>query len=230
MSALPCRVSVLALRLFGLLAAPVRINIRRRDYIPARLALPVSVYKRPVFAYFPPFWRPFGVAVVSSAGAVSLRPFGWCRCAYKVAAPVWPCFRPCFVAKGHRASLAAVAVSSDLHPVRYFPHQSQRDKIPPHGRAVCFPALRPCWWCLVAIAPRPLLAALLSRWRRINIRQYSNAATRWRGDCAPAVLTLSVCQKTCAAGWRPLHRARRVAVSLRGVICARAGYRAPPLV
>jgi len=64
LSALPCRVSVLALRLRGLLAAPVRINIRRRDFIPARLALPVSVYKRPVL----PIFRRFG----------GLSAFRWC--------------------------------------------------------------------------------------------------------------------------------------------------------
>ena len=40
---------------------------------------------------------------------MSLRPFRWCRCAYKVAAPVWPCFRPCSLQMVSRASLAAVS-------------------------------------------------------------------------------------------------------------------------
>ena len=41
---------VLALRLLGWLAAPVRIIIRRRDFIPARLALPVARICAPVLA------------------------------------------------------------------------------------------------------------------------------------------------------------------------------------
>lgn len=63
----------------------------------------------PRFARFPPFWRPFGVAVVSNAGAVSLRPFRWCRCACKVAINARPC-------------LAVIP-----NAVRYIPQQSQRD-------------------------------------------------------------------------------------------------------
>ena len=134
--AVACRVSVLALRLRGLLAAPVRINIRRRDFIPARLALPAPVYKHPRFAYFPPFWRRFGVAVVSSAGAVSLRPFRWCRCAYKVAAPRVPCFRPC---SWPLVSLAAVLACwcPCVCPRPIFPPPVTTGTIPRHTGAPC---------------------------------------------------------------------------------------------
>lgn len=114
---------VLALRLRGLLAAPVRINIRRRDYSPRGWRCPLPAFA-PRFGRFPPFWRPFGVAVVSNAGAVSVRPFRWCRCACKVAAPVWPCFRPCSLQMVSRASLAAVScpiicTPSDISPTSH---------------------------------------------------------------------------------------------------------------
>lgn len=49
---LPCRVSVLASRLRGLLAAPVRINIRRRDFIPRGLRCPCQSINAP-FCPFP---------------------------------------------------------------------------------------------------------------------------------------------------------------------------------
>lgn len=188
---LPCRVSVLALRLRGLLAAPVRINIRRRDYSPRGLRCPCqSINAR--FAYFPPFWRPFGVAVVYSAGAVSLRPFRWCRCAYKVAAPVWPCFRPCSLQMVSRASLAAVSCPIICTPSDISPTSHNGNNTPQHGRAVlvlappplCIRLRAACWWCLVAIAPCQLLAALLSRWGRINIRQYP-PRPRGGGGIAP---------------------------------------------
>ena len=123
-----------------------RFNKRRRDFIPRGLRCPCqSINAR--FARFPPFWRPFGVAVVSSAGAVSLRPFRWCRCAYKVAAPRVPCFRPCSWPLVSLAAVLACWCPCVYIPVQYFPHQSQRDKIPPHGPAACLQALRPCWWC-----------------------------------------------------------------------------------
>lgn len=65
---------VLSLRLLGWLAAPVRIIIRRRDYIPARLALPVA-------RICAPFW-PF------SAVLAALRRCGGVQCWRGVLAPV----------------------------------------------------------------------------------------------------------------------------------------------
>lgn len=63
----------------------------------------------------------------------------WCRCAGKIG----------------RAPLLVTPVFSSNYS-RYFPRQSQRDKIPPHGRAVCFPRLAAFRWCrcFVAVAFR----------------------------------------------------------------------------
>lgn len=150
----------------------------------------------PRFARFPPFWRPFGVAVVSNAGAVSLRPFRWCRCACKVATP--------------RAALLC------RYPQRgrYLLQQSQRETIPPHGRAVCLQALRPCCWSLVAIAPPLVLAAC---YRAGGVSSYASNPAR---PCGGGVL-------------RP-RRAYLVNLSnnFPPMLAAggRAGYRAPPMV
>ena len=159
-------------------------------FYPARLALPVSVLNAPVL----PVSRRFsGVLALRWCPVLARCPcarFGWCRCAYKVAAPVWPCFRPfpwlaVSLARPLPCWCPCLCTPSDISP-----HQLQRDYTPPHGRAVrllmppplCMRWRAACWscpaWlaglaggCFVAIAPCPLLAALLSRWGRIIIRQ-----------------------------------------------------------
>lgn len=228
MSALPCRVSVLALRLRGLLAAPVRINIRRRDYSPRGLRCPCQSINARV-AYFPPFWRPFGLSVVSSAGAVSLRPFRWCRCAYKVAAPVWPCFRPCLLQMVSRASLAAVScpiicTPSDISPTSHNGIKSR------HTGAPC--AYKPCglaggvWW----------LSRRVSYWRRYyrggGVSTYASIhrGHAVAGNCTPPCLPCQSFKKRVPLAGGLCTAPAVLAVSLRGVICARAGYRAPPWV
>ena len=183
---------VLALRLLGWLAAPVRIIIRRRDYIPARLALPVARI-RARFGRFPPFWRPFGVAVVSNAGAVSLRPFRWCRCACKVATP--------------RAALLC------RYPqrVQYLRQQSQRETIPATRARRVFTSLAALLLVFGGYRAAAGLCGLLSRGGRIIIRQQSRAALRWRGiappPCLPCQLVKKLTRQRVAAGGRAGYRA-----------------------
>jgi hypothetical protein len=147
----------------------------------------------PRFGRFPPFWRPFGVAVVSNAGAVSVRPFRWCRCAYKVATP--------------RAALLC------RYPQRgrYFRQQSQRGNNPRHTGAPCIH--KPCglvaglWW----LSRRRWSLRLAIARGAYHHTPKSRAALRWRGNCAPAVLTLSTCQKTfppTRGGWWPCGESR----------------------
>lgn len=188
---------------------------------------------RPVLAVFRRFGGRFGVAVVSNAGAVSLRPFRWCRCACKVAAPVWPCFRPCSLQMVSRASLAAVSCPIICTPSDISPHQSQREQYPATRARRAFTCAAPALYtlaggllvlpaglaglaggCLVAIAPCQLLAALLLRWRRIIIRQYPSAATRWRGIAPRRAYLVNL-----SNNFPPMLAAG-----------GRAGYRAPPMV
>lgn len=116
------------------------------DYIPARLALPVA-------SICAPFWRPFGVAVVSNAGAVSLRPFRWCRCAYKVATP--------------RAALLC------RYPQRgrYLRQQSQRETIPATRARRVFTSLAALLLVFSGYRAAAGLCGLLLRGGRIIIRQ-----------------------------------------------------------
>ena len=86
----------------------------------------------PRFGRFPPFWRPFGVAVVSNAGAVSVRPFRWCRCACKVAIP------------------RGLALPLSLTPSDISPSNHNGNNTPPHGRAVRILAPPPLCVCLRA--------------------------------------------------------------------------------
>lgn len=193
---------VLALRLLGWLAAPVRIIIRRRDYIPARLALPVaSIYAR--FGRFPPFWRRFGVAVVSNAGAVSLRPFRWCRCAYKVA-------------KTRGLALPLSLTPSDISPTNYSGY------IPRHTGAPCEYLRRPRFVYACGrlaggvrwLSRRVSLGGVLSRGRRIIIRQHPARPCVGGGIAPPPRLPFNL-----SNNFPPMLAAG-----------GRAGYRAPPMV
>lgn len=173
---------------------------------------------------------------MSRSGAVSLRPFRWCRCAYKVAAPVWPCFRPCSLQMVSRASLAAVScpiicTPSDISPSNY------NGTPPPHGHAVrllappplCIRVRAACCWCLVAIAPCQLLAAY---YRGGGVSTYASIhrGHAVAGNCAPPCLPCQSFKKRVPLAGGLCTAPAVLAVSLRGVICARAGYRAPPWV
>lgn len=151
----------------------------------------------PRFGRFPPFWRPFGVAVVSNAGAVSLRPFRWCRCACKVATP--------------RAALLC------RYPQRgrYFRQQSQRETIPATRARRVFTSLSALLLVFGGYRAAAGLCGLLSRGGAYHHTPAIPRGLAVAGYCAPAVLTLSTCQKTIP----PMLAAG-----------GRAGYRAPPMV
>lgn len=166
-----------------------------------------------------------------------MRPFRWCRCAYKVAAPVWPCFRPCLLQMVSRASLAAVSCPIICTPSDISPTSHNGNNTPQHGRAVLVLAPPPlciclraaCWWCLVAIAPCQLLAAY---YRGGGVSTYASIhrGHAVAGNCAPPCLPCQSFKKRVPLAGGLCTAPAVLAVSLRGVICARAGYRAPPWV
>lgn len=106
-----------------------------------------------------------------------------------------------------------------------------------HTGAPCVYWWPPCFVC--ACGGLAGAVSWLSRrvhyWRRYyrvgGVSTYASIPTRPRGGggiAPPPCLPCQYVKKRVPLGLRPLHRARRVAVSWRGVICARAGYRAPP--
>lgn len=162
---------------------------------------------------------------------MSLRPFRWCRCAYKVAAPRVPCFRPCSWPLVSLAAVLACWCPCVYIPVQYIPHQSQRGLISRHTGAPCV-----YWWPPRFVCACGGLAGgvwwLLRRvryWRRY----YYAAIPRGplvAGNCAPPCLPCQYVKKLVPLAGGLCTAPAVLAVSLRGVICARAGYRAPPWV
>lgn len=129
----------------------------------------------PRFARFPPFWRPFGVAVVSNAGAVSLRPFRWCRCAYKV------------------ATRAALLCPLSLTPSDISPTSHNR-YIPCHTGAPCVYLRRPrfvyacgrlagvarwpCWPCGLVLGGYRAVLVLAACYRAGGVSSYASNPAR----------------------------------------------------
>ena len=147
-------------------------------------------------------------------------------------------FPSVFAANGVTRQPCGRFVSYNLHPVQYFPHQSQREQYPATRARRAFTCAAPALYMLAGgllVVFGGYCAVSVTGGVTIAVGAYqhtpvSTAATRWRGNCAPAVLTLSVFQITLPLAGGLCTAPAVLAVSLRGVICARAGYRAPPWV